>query len=88
MEGKNTKSSHKKAKKIRTTKPLDLFHMDLMGLKCTESTRSGKRYVLVVVDDFLRYSFMSFLREIRDHRALEVFIQKNTGGDRSSNCKN
>ena len=54
MEGKNTKSSHKKAKKIRTTKPLDLFHMDLMGLKCTESTRSGKRYVLVVVDDFLR----------------------------------
>ena len=25
--------------------------------------RGGKRYVLVVVDDFSRYSFVSFLRE-------------------------
>ena len=36
--------------------------MDLMGLMWTES-RSGKRYVLVVVDNFSRYSFGSFLRE-------------------------
>ena len=33
-----------------------------MGPMCIES-RGGKRYVLVVVDDFLRYSFVSFLRE-------------------------
>ena len=31
MKGKQTKSSHKKVKKIRTTKPLDLLHIDLMG---------------------------------------------------------
>ena len=50
-----------KVKEINTTKPLDLLHMDLMGLIRTES-RDGKRYVLVVVNDFLRYSFVCFLR--------------------------
>ena len=32
-----------------------------MSLMCIES-RCGKRYVLVIVDDFSRYSIMSFLR--------------------------
>ena len=36
--------------------------MDLMGPMRTES-RGGNRYVLVVVDDFSRYSFVSFLKE-------------------------
>ena len=62
MKGKQTKSSHKKVKKIRTTSPLNLLHMDLMGPMHTES-RDGKRYVLIVVDDFKRYSVVSFLRE-------------------------
>ena len=31
MKGKQTKSSHKKVKEIRTTKPSDLLHIDLMG---------------------------------------------------------
>ena len=31
MKGKQTKSSHKKCKEIRTIRPLDLLHMDLMG---------------------------------------------------------
>ena len=32
MKGKQTKSSHKKVKEIKTTRPLDLLHTDLMGL--------------------------------------------------------
>ena len=36
--------------------------MDLMGLMQTRS-KGGKRYVLVVVDDFSQYSFVSFLKE-------------------------
>ena len=32
MNGKQTKSSHKKVNQIRTTKPLYLIYMDLMGL--------------------------------------------------------
>ena len=47
VKGKQTKSSHKKVKEIRT--------MQIESI-------SGKRYVLVVVDDFSRYSFVSFLR--------------------------
>ena len=62
MKGKQTKSSHKKVKEIRITRPLDLLHMDLISPMCTKS-RDGKRYVLVVVNDFSRYSFVSFLRE-------------------------
>ena len=62
MKSKQTKSSHKKVKEIRTTRPLDLLHMGLMSLMRTKS-RGGKRYVLVIVDDFSRYPFMSFLRE-------------------------
>ena len=30
MKGKQTKSSHEKVKETRTTRPLDLLHMDLM----------------------------------------------------------
>ena len=60
--GKQTKSSHKKIKEITTTKPLNLLHMDLIGPMWIES-RGGKKYVLVNVDDFSRYFFVSFLRE-------------------------
>ena len=31
MKRKQTKISYKKVKEIRTTKPLNLLHMDLMG---------------------------------------------------------
>ena len=62
MKGKQTKRTHKKVNDISTTKPLNLIHMDLMGPMRTNS-RGGKRYVLVVVDDFSRYSFVSFLIE-------------------------
>ena len=50
MKSKQTKSSHKKVNEIRTTRPLDLLHVDLIGPMRTE-TRSGKKYVLVVVND-------------------------------------
>ena len=60
-ERKTTKSLHKKVKEIRTTRPLNLLHMDLMGPMRIES-KGGKRYVLMVVDDFSRY-FVHFLKE-------------------------
>ena len=60
-ERKTTKSLHKKVKEIRTTRPLNLLHMDLMGPMRIES-KGGKRYVLMVADDFSRY-FVHFLRE-------------------------
>ena len=62
MKGKQIKSSHKKVKEIRTTRSLDLLHMDLMGPMRIESRR-GKRSVLVVINIFSRYSFVTFLME-------------------------
>ena len=59
MEGKQIKSSHKKVKEIRTTKPLDLLHMDLMGLMQTKS-KGGKRYVLMVVENFVKILLCEF----------------------------
>ena len=60
-ERKTTKSLHKKVKEIRTTRPLNLLHMDLIGPMRIES-KGGKRYVIMVVDDFSRY-FVHFLKE-------------------------
>lgn len=39
-----------------------LLHVDLMGLTCTESL-GGKRYILVMVDDFSRFTWVELLRE-------------------------
>ena len=60
--GKQTKSSHPKANVVATSRPLELLHVDPMGLTRTESM-GGKRYIMVVVDDFSRYSWVDFLRE-------------------------
>ena len=82
MQGKQTKSPHKKVNEIRTTRPVDLLHMDLIGPMWTKN-RGGKRYVIVVVDDFSRYSFMNFLREkfevIEHLKSLFNRIQVETG---------
>ena len=60
--GKQTKLSHPKVNVVATSRPLELLHMDLMGPTRIESM-GGKRYIMVVVDDFLRYSWVDFLRE-------------------------
>ena len=60
--GKQTKSSHPKVNVVATSRPLELLHVDLMGPTKTESM-GGKRYIMVVVDDFSRYSWVEFLRE-------------------------
>nr|GFA50556.1 hypothetical protein [Tanacetum cinerariifolium] len=43
-----------------SNKPLYLLHMDLCGLMRNQSI-NGKRYVLVVVDDYSRYTWVFFL---------------------------
>ena len=53
--GKQIKSSHPKVNVVVTSHPLELLHVDLMGPTRTESMR-GKRYIMMVVDDFSRYS--------------------------------
>lgn len=61
MRGKQVKGSHKKIPRNNTSRPLDLLHMDLMGPIHTES-KGRKKYILVVIDNFSKYSFVSSLK--------------------------
>ncbi|XP_022891884.1 uncharacterized protein LOC111406737 [Olea europaea var. sylvestris] len=63
--GKQFKGSHKKTSKILIKRPMELIHMDLMGPSRTESL-GGKRYIIVVVDDFSRFTWIELLREKSD----------------------
>ena len=58
--GKQAKSSFKPKKIISTTRPLELLHMDLFGSTRTISL-GRKRYGLVIVDDFSRFTWVMFL---------------------------
>nr|GEV12687.1 hypothetical protein [Tanacetum cinerariifolium] len=51
---------HKSKMAFASNKPLYLLHMDLCGLMHVESINE-KRYVLVIVDDYLRYTWVFFL---------------------------
>jgi hypothetical protein len=63
--GKQIRAAHKKTSGIHTSKNLELLHMDLMGPTRTASL-GGKIYILVIVDDFSRYSWTIPLREKSD----------------------
>ena len=69
-KGKQTHAVHKLSEQLSTNKCLELIHMDLMGPTEVESI-GGKRYILVVVDDFSRFTWVEFLRE--KSQACEVF---------------
>ena len=59
--GKQTKSKHLGTQTSATSRPLELLHLDLMGPTRTEYF-SGNRYIMVVVDDFTRYTWVILLR--------------------------
>jgi transposase InsO family protein len=63
--GKQTRAVHKKTSGIQTSKNLELLYMDLMGPTRTASL-GGRRYILVIVDDFSRYTWAIPLREKYD----------------------
>ena len=48
-----------------TSRPLELLHLDLIGPTRIESL-GGKRYIMVVVDDFTRYTWVILLRSKSD----------------------
>nr|GEU76500.1 hypothetical protein [Tanacetum cinerariifolium] len=56
VEGKIRRKQHKSKMAFAANKPFYLLHMDLFGPMRVESI-NGKRYVLVVVDDYSRYTW-------------------------------
>jgi hypothetical protein len=59
--GKMVATSHSTVTKVMTSQPGELLHMDIVGLARVCSFE-GMWYVLVVVDDFSRYSWVFFMK--------------------------
>ena len=58
--GKQMKAKHLGIQTFATSRKLELLHLNLMGPTKTESL-GGKRYIMVVVDDFTRYTWVILL---------------------------
>ncbi|GJT55384.1 copia protein [Tanacetum coccineum] len=59
--GKSKKHSHTPKTKNTNLEVLNTFHMDLCGLIRVQIT-NGKKYILVIVDDYSRFTWVKFLR--------------------------
>ena len=60
--GEQIKSKHLSVASVQTSRPLELLHIDLMGPVRVQSL-GGKKYILVVVDDFTRYTWVVLLKD-------------------------
>ncbi|KAI3715263.1 hypothetical protein L6452_22237 [Arctium lappa] len=60
-KGKMKRVAHKPKPEPSTSSPLELLHMDLGGPMRTQIL-GGKKYVLVITDDYSRYTWVKFLR--------------------------
>ncbi|GJY35453.1 retrovirus-related pol polyprotein from transposon TNT 1-94 [Tanacetum coccineum] len=70
--GKSKKSSHQPKAEDTNQEKLYLLHMDLCGPMRVASI-NGKRYILVIVDDYSRFTWVRFLR-LKD-KAPEAIIK-------------
>nr|GEZ64225.1 retrovirus-related Pol polyprotein from transposon TNT 1-94 [Tanacetum cinerariifolium] len=59
--GKSKKKSHKPKSEDTHQEKHYLLHMDLCGLMRVESV-NGKKYILIIVDDYSRFTWVKFLR--------------------------
>ncbi|GJT41342.1 retrovirus-related pol polyprotein from transposon TNT 1-94 [Tanacetum coccineum] len=59
--GKSKKQSHKPKSEDTNKEKLYLLHMDLCGSMRVKSI-NGKKYILVIVDDYSRFTWVNFLR--------------------------
>ncbi|GKD46526.1 retrovirus-related pol polyprotein from transposon TNT 1-94, partial [Tanacetum coccineum] len=75
-QGKRKKASHPPKPVLNSKQRLHLLHMDLCGPMRSESI-NGKRYVMVIMDDYSRYSWVHFLRS-KDEAPEEIktFLKK------------
>ena len=63
--GKQTKAKHPGTQTSVVSRPLEILHLDLIGPTRTEFLE-GKRYIMVVVDVFTRYTWVILLRSKLD----------------------
>nr|GEU43451.1 hypothetical protein [Tanacetum cinerariifolium] len=70
--GESKKESHPHKPEPSTNEKLQMLHMDLCGPMRVESINK-KRYILVVIDDYSRFTWVNFLRT--KDEALEIIIK-------------
>lgn len=75
QKGKQTKTTHKAKNAVSTTRPLKLLHLDLIDIH--EILIFNNRNLIFndskyCIDDFSRYTWVSFLRHKND--TFEIFI--------------
>nr|GEU87943.1 hypothetical protein [Tanacetum cinerariifolium] len=70
--GKSKKKYHKPKSEDTNQEKLYLLHMDLCGPMRVESV-NGKKYILVIVDDYSRFTWVKFLRS--KDEALDFIIK-------------
>ncbi|KAI3510729.1 hypothetical protein L1887_17862 [Cichorium endivia] len=68
--GKQKKKPHKSITDSSVTHPLELLHIDLCGPSKVASL-NHKKYILVIVDDFTRFTWVFFLR-LKSYTFLEL----------------
>ncbi|GJZ65977.1 retrovirus-related pol polyprotein from transposon TNT 1-94 [Tanacetum coccineum] len=77
-QGKSKKASHLPKPVPNSKQRLHLLHMDLCGPMRVESI-NGKRYVLVIVYDYSRYTWVHFLRSKDEApEVIKTFLKKIT----------
>ncbi|GJZ77525.1 retrovirus-related pol polyprotein from transposon TNT 1-94 [Tanacetum coccineum] len=74
--GKSKKSSHQPKAEDTNQEKLYLLHMDLCGPMCVASI-NGKRYILVIVDDYSRFTWVRFLKTKDEAPAAIIKCTKN-----------
>nr|GEW30451.1 hypothetical protein [Tanacetum cinerariifolium] len=72
--GKCMKKSHKPKSEDTNQEKLYLLHMDLCGPMRTESV-NGKKYILVIFDDYSRFTWVKFLRSMDEDPDFIKFLK-------------
>ena len=70
--GKQARNSFKSKNLVFTSRPLELLHIDLFG-PMNVLSMGGKSYGFVIVDDYLRFTWVYFLAH--KDEALQTFIR-------------
>ena len=74
--GKQSRQSHPSIINTKVIEPLELLHIDLCGPSSIESI-GGNKYILVIVDDFSRFTWTFFLKQKSEAvTKLKLFIKQ------------
>nr|GEV71389.1 retrovirus-related Pol polyprotein from transposon TNT 1-94 [Tanacetum cinerariifolium] len=76
-QGKSKRASHQPKLVLNSKNRLCLLHGDLCGPMRVESI-NGKRYIMVIVDDYSRYTLVHFLRSKDEAPKIKTSLKKIT----------